>query len=71
MNIDTKIQEILLRSSPINDNGLPQKTIMSEQIPSLCRSISIVGDRNVVISSSSVSALMAFTLFYMFMFYYR
>lgn len=64
-NIDAKIQEILLRSTPVNDNHM-EKTCESTSLPehlSHC-GINIIGDRNIVINLSPLVVLAYFIFFY-------
>ena len=64
-NIDAKIQEILLRSTPVNDNhtvNLYESTSLPES-PSHC-GLNIIGDRNIVINLSPIVVLACFILFY-------
>jgi hypothetical protein len=51
-DIDARIQEILLRSSPVNDNMLAGTTDGNSSAPHPFNTISVVGNNNVVISTS-------------------
>lgn len=65
MNIDAKIHEILLRSTPVNDNDV-RKVCESTSLPEVTShcGINIVGDRNIVINLSPIVILFCFIFFY-------
>ncbi len=58
MNIDAQIQEILLRSSPANDNNNPNRDgcILKEKQSN--SGISVIGNNNVIIGSGVFSVVM-------------
>ena len=63
MNIDAQIQEILLRSTPCNDNGF--KPIANPESSSRSIShISVVGNHNVVVTSGLWAVYLLFGMMY-------
>ena len=63
MNIDAKIQEILLRSSPCNDNAVKNITHPTNSYRSISN-ISIVGNNNVIVSSGLWMLYFLLAMFY-------
>lgn len=68
MNIDGKIQEILQRSLPVNDNCVPDnQTLSSSRSPAkkdfLLESINIVGNQNIIIATNSMVMVILVLLF--------
>lgn len=51
MNIDAKIQEILLRSSPCNDNNVVKNIANPTNLYRSVSHISVVGNNNVIVTS--------------------
>ena len=51
MNIDAKIQEILLRSSPSNDNNIVKNIANPTNLYRSVSHISVVGNNNVIVAS--------------------
>ena len=51
-DLDAQIQEILLRSSPVNDNKLPGAVDDKNNISHPLNEISVVGNNNIIIDTS-------------------
>ena len=65
MNIDAQIREILLRSSPVNDNKVLNKVAHHSKNQHCVRrsgAISVIGDNNIVLCSNWLSILTSFIL---------
>lgn len=61
MSLDSQIQEILMRSTPINDNT-PRLQDGCKNINNTLTGINIVGDNNIIISSGIFSIVTIFML---------
>ncbi len=62
MDIDAEIRDILMRSTPVNDNSAPTLPIVPQSAVHNW-GVNIVGNRNVVVNSGILQILAIFSLF--------
>ena len=62
MNIETRIQELLMKASPVNDNGSKNKNDCISQTRDILGCIDIKGNNNIVIKFDWLTLLSLFWL---------
>lgn len=71
MDIDARIQEILLRSSPVNDNNTQNYDTCNPNLKTTNSGINIVGNNNIIISSSVLTSIIISLVFFTFLSCFR
>jgi hypothetical protein len=71
MNIDAEIQEILLRSSPVNDNDTQNQSKCNPNIAQTNSGINIVGNNNIIVASSLFTSMVLAIVFLTYISYFR